>query len=274
MGTIASLVIPTDADGSGPAVEVAAPAADAARAWLDEVELVLSPFLPNSHLCRWRCGGLPIDECSPMLREVAHDAVELEDLTHGGFTPYDRRGRFDPTGYVKGWAVQRAVGIVRSAGVPNVCLGVGGDIQTAGYARDGRPWRVAVVDPGDPHKVLSIVEAPGPDAFAVATSGTSQRGEHIWGPRDRRVRGRLSQRPALASVTVFGSDLGLADAFATAVWAHGRHRPLDEAWSWLAGTGYHALAVAADGSLTGTPGASEHLIRPGRPRDQVSRLAR
>lgn len=275
MGTVASLVIPTDVDGQGPAVEVAAPAADAARAWLDEVESVLSPFLPDSDLCRWRSGHQPLEDCSPLLREVAHDAVALEDLTRGGFTPYDRRGRFDPTGYVKGWAVQRAVAIVGAAGVPHICLGVGGDIQTTGYARGGRPWRVAVVDPGDPRKVLAIVEAPGAGAFAVATSGTSQRGEHIWGPRDRRARMRL-QRPAPASVTVFGPDLGLADAFATAIWAHAGQRPLEEAWSWLPGTGYHALVVGATGSLTATPGAAAHLVRPdaGVAQGQASRPAK
>ena len=198
---------------------------DEVKAWLEEVEDALSPYRDDSDLCQWRSGARTLGRCSPLLAEVIDAVGTLEDLTEGGFHPYDRQGRFDPTGYVKGWAVERAVGILSDAGVTDAFFGVGGDIQMVGRADTGRPWRVAVTDPADERRIVAVVEAPadgGP--FAVATSGAAQRGDHIWAGLGGRPGG--SSRPdALASVTVIGPDLGHVDAFATAIWALAKDRP-------------------------------------------------
>ena len=154
---------------------------DEVKAWLDEVEAALSPYRDDSDLCRWRSGARTLGRCSPLLAEVIDAVGTLEDLTDGGFHPYDRQGRFDPTGYVKGWAVERAVGILSDAGVTDAFFGVGGDIQMVGRADTGRPWRVAVTDPADERRIVAVVEAPADGRpFAVATSGAAQRGDHIW----------------------------------------------------------------------------------------------
>ena len=70
----------------------------------------------------------------------------------------------------------------------------------------------------------------------MATSGDAQRGDHIWaGSAGDPVEPR--PRTPLASITVVGPDLGRVDAFATAIWALAKDRPLAEAWSWLPDTG-------------------------------------
>ena len=175
-------------------------AVDEVQAWLDEVEAALSPYRDDSDLCRWRSGARTLARCSPLLAEVIDAVGTLEDLTDGGFHPYDRQGRFDPTGYVKGWAVERAVGILSDAGVTDAFLGVGGDIQMVGRADTGRPWRVAVTDPADERRIVAVVEAPADGRpFAVATSGAAQRGDHIWAglggrPGGSAPTGRAGQR--------------------------------------------------------------------------------
>jgi thiamine biosynthesis lipoprotein len=231
------------------------------RAWLDAVEAALSPYRADSDLCRWRTGELPLPGCSPLLGEVIDSVGYLEDLTDGGFRPYDRQGRFDPTGYVKGWAVERAVAILTHAGITDASFGVGGDIQMIGHADTGRPWRVAVTDPADERQVAAVVQAPGDGSpFAVATSGAAQRGDHIWAALGRRPRGAHSRDP-LASITVVGPDLGRVDAFATAIWALAKDRPLAEAWQWLPERSYAAMAVLSSGAIRGTPGMDPHLVR-------------
>lgn len=260
MGSAASLAVPGLADPAAARVD---DAVAEVRAWFVTVEAVLSPYRADSDLCRWRTGELPLAQCSPLLPEVIESCRALAQFTEGCFRPYDRAGRFDPTGYVKGWAIERGMDLLTDAGVADACLGIGGDLQLAGTAEGGRPWRVAVVDPGDERRPVAILEAPrGADRFAVATSGSAQRGEHIWAGLDGRGPAGTGPSPRLACVTVVGPDLRLADAFATAVWAGALNRPLAEAWAWLAGTGYEALAVADGGSARTTDGLSRHLVRP------------
>jgi thiamine biosynthesis lipoprotein len=232
-----------------------------ARAWLDGVESALSPYRDDSDLSRWRAGRVPLRACSPLLWEVIDAVGALEDLTDGGFHPYDRQGRFDPTGYVKGWAVERAVGILTDAGFTDASLGVGGDIQMVGRAENGRPWRVAVTDPTDERRIVAVVQARADGRpSAVATSGEAQRGDHIWAGLKVRPGG-ASPTDSLASITVVGPDLGRVDAFATAIWALAKGRPLADAWGWLPGLEYEAFAVTRTGEIRCTPGMGAHLAR-------------
>lgn len=62
----------------------------------------------------------------------------------------------------------------------------------------GQPWRVGINDPDDRDKLLTALA--GRD-FAVATSGTAERGQHIINARTGRAA------HGLASVTVAGPSL-------------------------------------------------------------------
>ena len=259
MGSYASLAVPWHpSDGS---VEPSDEAVEEVKAWLEQVEAALSPYRDDSDLCRWRSGACTLAQCSPLLAEVIDAVGTLEDLTGGGFHPYDRQGRFDPTGYVKGWAVERAVAILADAGITDAFFGVGGDIQMIGRTDTGRPWRVAVTDPADERRIVAVVEAPTDGRpFAVATSGAAQRGDHIWAGLPGRPGGSSHPDP-LASVTVVGPDLAHVDAFATAIWALAKDRPLAEAWDWLPADEYQAFAVLTSGAVIATQGMGAHLVR-------------
>jgi thiamine biosynthesis lipoprotein len=256
MGSAASLAIPRECLGGADPEAVRA-----ARAWLDLVEVTLSPYREDSDLCRWWAGRIDAAE-SQMLAAVLRDCRELTRLTDGGFQPMDPHGRYDPTGYVKGWAVRRAVDTLAEWGVERAALGVGGDVQTIGWAAGGRPWRVAVADPAEASRIVAIVAARSDAPLAVATSGNAQRGEHVWsmhrataplGQTGSARQGLGQTGPARpASVTVIGAELGTADAFATAIWSASRARSLPEAWAFLAGTGYDALVIDAGGRVHST----------------------
>ena len=115
----------------------------------------------------------------------------------------------DPSGLVKGWAVARAGDMLRAAGASTFFVNAGGDVldRAAGpTATDGLAGR----------HPASVGTRPGRGGAArsptprVATSGRYERGDHVIDPR--------TGRPAtgLASVTVVGPDLAIADAYATA----------------------------------------------------------
>jgi thiamine biosynthesis lipoprotein len=175
------------------------------------------------------------------------EIIELCDLLRGqtyGF--FDARmspwSGFDPSGVVKGWAAERAARLLIDHGVEHACVNAAGDVQVHGGRPDGAAWRVGVIDPRDPRRILRVVTGT---ALAVATSGIAERGPHVWDP--------VSGTPAdeIASATVVGPSLTLADGYATAVVAMGRRAPglLDR----LPGA-YEVFVVWPDGTSWETPG--------------------
>ena len=116
-------------------------------------------------------------------------------------------GGVDPTGYVKGWAAQRALAELASPGLSGAMVNAAGDIASFGGPEPDTAFRVGIVDPFLPAHIACVVELTG----AIATSGSYERGAHLIDPRT----GRLTVSVASASVT--GPDLGLADALATAL---------------------------------------------------------
>lgn len=225
MGTVFSF------DVRAPGVEVAA--LDDAIAWLRRMDTVFTTFSPASRISRLARGEITLADCEPEVAEVLDACAHLDALTDGYFTvtPF---GSLDPSGYVKGWAVQRAGEMLRAAGSVNHCVNGGGDVQCAGSAAAGQPWRIGVADPADRRSCLAVVT--GTD-LAVATSGPAERGGHIAGRDGAPAAG------VFAGLTVVGPSLALADAFATAAYAMG-----EAARDWLeAVDGYDGFAVLPDG---------------------------
>jgi thiamine biosynthesis lipoprotein len=230
MGTVFSFDLrsPVDAD-----------AVDQACAWLCHVDATFSTYRPDSEISRLGRGELRLAECSPDVREVLARCDELTVRTEGLFSAYPD-GQLDPSGLVKGWAVERASDLLRAAGSTAHCVNGAGDVQCVGAAA-GRPWRIGIAHPLRADRLAAI--AVGSD-LAVATSGTAERGVHILDPHRRRPPS------GLASVTVTGDSLGETDALATAAFAMG-----DAAPDWLSQLdGHHSFVVRADGTTWASPG--------------------
>ncbi|MET8868195.1 FAD:protein FMN transferase [Nonomuraea sp. NPDC004580] len=213
------------------------PLLDDAFAWLRWVEDTFSPDKEDSQISRLNRGGTI--EQVPELVEVLHRCDELSEATGGWF---DARinGVTDPSGYVKGWALERLSRALVQAGAGDHRITAGNDVRVRGSAVPGRRWRVPVRDPrtGEVRRTV-----PAHD-LGIATSG----GSRVLDPHTGEVR------DALGAVTVIGPDLGLADAYATAMYAMGPVRARRYATE-LAGKGpYETLIVLHDGQELTTPG--------------------
>jgi thiamine biosynthesis lipoprotein len=211
-------------------------------AWLRWVDETFSTYKESSEVMRLNRGELALADAHPDLREVLERSEELRVLTGGYF---DVRAAspdlLDPSGYVKGWSVDRAAAILDGFGVENYAVSAGGDMRLRGRAIPEPVWRVGIQHPTAKDSVAAVVE--GTD-LAVATSGAYIRGEHVFDPH--------THAPAhgLLSVTITGPELATADGFATAAFAMG-----EAAQEWLGRLrGYEALAILADGSALRTPG--------------------
>jgi thiamine biosynthesis lipoprotein len=155
------------------------------------------------------------------------------ELSGGWFDPWAMPGGFDPTGYVKGWAAQRALSELADLPASGALVNAAGDIACLGAQASGAPFRIGIADPDDPRRLAEVVELTA----CIATSGTYERGSHLIDPRSGQPASRV------ASASVVGPDLGLADALATAVAVAG---PAGLAFiEPLAG--YEALVIEHDG---------------------------
>ena len=210
-------------------------AVDDVVAWLRHADAVFSTYRADSDISKLRRGSLSVADASPYVGEVLELCVLMQRETGGYFSAmFD--GALDPTGLVKGWAIDRASELLRAHGSANHAVNGGGDMQLAGEASPGEPWRVGISDPFDGASVLSTIS--GRD-FAVATSGTAERGAHIVNPFT------ATPADALVGVTVVGRSLTHADVFATAAFAMG-----DRAIGWLDGLdGHEGLVVTRDGGV-------------------------
>ena len=161
-------------------------------------------------------------------------------LSRGWFDPWADAGGVDPTGYVKGWAAQRALDVLASRGVvTGAIVNAAGDIATFGTrARAGLSGSASSTRmTAGAWPVLSrSAERSPPPAPTSAAAPLSTRGP---GGRRRRV----------ASASVTGPDLDLADALAT----HSRRRRRRSQARLNASTATRASSSTTTGRGSGRP---------------------
>jgi thiamine biosynthesis lipoprotein len=218
-------------------------ALDEVFAWLHRVDATFSTYKPDSEISRLNRGELAEADATDEVRTVLARCEELRIETGGYFDARAASPRsLDPSGLVKGWAVDRAAEILDRAGLRNFAINAGGDIRLRGRAAPAWSWRVGIQHPLRADAVARVIET---HELAVATSAEYERGQHVVDPHTRRPpRGILS-------VTVVGSELATADAYATAAFAMGAVR----ATHWMARLrDYEVMAILADGRVLSTPG--------------------
>jgi thiamine biosynthesis lipoprotein len=201
---------------------------DPAFAWLRWVDATFSTHRADSEIARLARGEAL--EPHPLVSAVLARCDALREDT-GGYFDARAGGALDPSGYVKGWAVERAAALLEG----EVCVNAGGDVRVRGA------WRVGIQHPRERGQVAAVI---GVRDAGVATTGAYERGSHVLDPHTGRPP------EGVLSVTVVGPDLGVADAYATAAFAMGRAGP-----EWSAKLpGYEAMTILADDTVLSTPG--------------------
>jgi FAD:protein FMN transferase len=182
---------------------------------------MFSPYRTDSAVSHIRRGALTMADAPLRVRRVADLCEEAAARTAGSFSAWlpDRDGtpRFDPTGLVKGWAVEQAFDRLNEQlhklGSHDALVCAGGDIAVRSQRTDTPDWVIGVEDPADPSRVLMNMSLR---TGSIATSGTAARGGHILDPLT------MTTPTDLLSVTVVGPSLTWADVYATAAFVRGR----------------------------------------------------
>jgi thiamine biosynthesis lipoprotein len=221
--------------------------------WFAHVDDVFSTWRPETEISRLARGELEVGAARPEVRAVLAACADLKHETNGAFdievarrldTLREGQAAIDPSGYVKGWAVEEGARRLMAAGARNFSIGAGGDVVVRGApdpADVESVWRVGIRHPREADRVSMVL---GLRDFACATSGRYERGEHVLDPRDGKPATELM------AATVIGPDLGVADAYATALMVLGTAGLV-----WLADRpGYDAVVISSDCRVVLTPG--------------------
>lgn len=124
----------------------------------------------------------------------------MADLTLDGNTVSSRNPavEIDLGGYAKGYALDRAVAILREQGVGNALVNIGGNVMALG-SKGGQPWRVGIQHPRAPQALAAL---PLYDGEAIGTSGDYQRYFELDGVRYAHLIDPRNGRPATGTEAV------------------------------------------------------------------------
>ena len=173
-----------------------------------------STYKETSEISAINRGERAPEEYSAEMKEVLALSEETRRLTDGYFDIRVPGGLLDPSGLVKGWAINNAAQLLKKLGYADFYVEAGGDIETSGRNGKGEEWSIGIRNPFDRDKIVKVIY---PRGHGVATSGTYARGAHIYNPHEKRA-----VESDLVSLTVIGGNVYEADRFATAAFAMGK----------------------------------------------------
>ncbi len=233
MGTVASLTLGDSAVGEVDRERL--------QATFDQFDSRYSLYKPDSEISRLARGELALPDTTAEFRATYVVALDWRARTNGDFTPHRPDGIVDLSGVVKALAMDRAGRELVESGWDDWCLNVGGDVLVSGMQDSERKWTVGIVDPAD-RSVLLTSATFHDSRRACATSGSAERGDHIW---------TVGNGPArFVQATVLADDIVTADVLATAIIAGGPTALDRICATW----DIDAMTVDAEGDLRMTPG--------------------
>lgn len=171
------------------------------------VDAKFSTYKKTSEITKINEGKLAKKDYSADMKEIFKKAAETKDLTHGYFN-IEKDGYIDPSGIVKGWAIYNAAKIIEKEGFKKYFVDAGGDIQV-----NGKLWKVGIRNPFNLKEIIKVVNVA---SQGVATSGTYERGQHVYDPI-----GKKNEIHDIVAITVIGENIYEADRMATAAFAMG-----------------------------------------------------
>ena len=127
----------------------------------------------------------------------------------------------DFSAIAKGYGVDKAADVLRSHGIQDFMVEIGGEVVTAGVNDKGEPWRIGINKPDDDSTSTntSLQDIVALSDKAIATSGNYRNYYIHEGRRIAHTINPLTGYPAqqdILSSTVLAPTCAEADAFATA----------------------------------------------------------
>ena len=105
---------------------------DEVKDYVKLIDELFSPFKETSEVSKLRRKEITIEQASSLVQEIWQLCERAKKLTRGSFDPWAVKKGFDPSGYVKGWAADNCIKILKKHGAENIQINAAGDISVAG----------------------------------------------------------------------------------------------------------------------------------------------
>ena len=173
----------------------------------------------------WGFGPLEKNQ-KPSLKDIQYlktqvgcDSIEIND--EASAVKRKRDVALDFSSIAKGFAIDKVYKHLYSElNIENIFIELGGEIRTTKHKTDKTPWKIGVVSPSEPDKIVHSFISSNYDSFAMATSGdyrnirifNAEEYSHTINP----IEG-LPKNLSRKSVSVISDNAMIADALATAL---------------------------------------------------------
>ncbi|MFH1562524.1 MAG: FAD:protein FMN transferase [Nitrospirota bacterium] len=157
---------------------------------------------------------------------VDYQQVKLNPRNKEVFLPIEGM-KIDLGGVAKGYAVEEAMEIIKTAGIKDALVNIGRNIKVIGKNPSGKTWMIGLQHPRNEDEILSAFPLKGD--MSVATSGDY---EHFFIDKDRRYHHLLDPKSGYPtnlciSVTIITPSAMIADILSTAVFILGESAGMD-----------------------------------------------
>jgi thiamine biosynthesis lipoprotein len=215
--------------------------------YFNYIDEKFSTYKPGSEISQINQKKLTENNYSQDMKTVLALSETTKKQTNGYFDIW-HKGICDPSGLVKGWAINNAAELLEKQGCKNFYVEAGGDIEACGKNSSGGPWTVGIKNPFKHNEIIKVVKL---DDSGMATSGTYIRGQHIYNPlNDREITD-------IVSLTIIAANVYEADRFATAAFAMGT-----EGINFIEKMpGLEGYMINKDGIATMTTGFGKHTLQ-------------
>ena len=162
-------------------------------------------FQPSSH------------QVDSLLQLIGYEKVSMVD---GKVTKQDPRIMLDCSAIAKGYGTDRVARLLRSRGIQNYMVEIGGEVVTSGVNPERVPWKIGVTKPVDDslnvgHELQTVLNVTNK---AMATSGNYRNFYFKGGKKFAHTVDPKTGYPvqhSLLSATVLAKSCAVADAYAT-----------------------------------------------------------
>ena len=150
---------------------------------------------------------------------VDYNSIRL-DAIRGNAMLLKTGMRIDAGSFTKGYAVDRAAGILKKAGIKQALITAGGTIMALGKKPGGKSWQVGIRHPRKQGELIGSVPL---EDQAISTSGDYER---FYQFKDRRICHIIDPRSgqpieAVQSISVIAPSAMASDALSTALFVLG-----------------------------------------------------
>lgn len=180
-------------------------------AYFHYIDNKFSIYKKNSEISKINRGEIKEKDYSLEMKKILALSEKTKKETNG-FFDINQNGFLDPSGVVKGYAINEGANILQRKGYKNIYVEIAGDIQVFGKDKSNKDWKIGIQNPFNLKEIIKVVNLSNK---GIATSGTYQRGNHIY-----NLKKNINEND-FVSVTIIGPNVLEADRFATAIFAMG-----------------------------------------------------